>query len=255
MPNATASRTGSETLTALVFDNVTVQYPVYNARAKSLRSQLVRISTGGRIEQESARVQVVTALRDVSFALKEGDRVGLLGHNGAGKSTMLRTMAGVYVPISGRIIRCGKVATVLELGAGMDSELSGYENILRMSMLLGLTQAECRLRIRDIEDFTQLGAFLNLPVRTYSSGMATRLMFAVATSTRPDILLVDEIFGAGDAEFQDKAARRMASLISSVGIFVFASHDLDALRRYCKRFFRLEHGQVSEITLPQAQSA
>jgi ABC-type polysaccharide/polyol phosphate transport system ATPase subunit len=234
-------------MTALRFEDVTVQYPVYNTRAKSLRSQLMRISTGGRIERESSTVQLVTALRGASFSLEEGDTVGLIGHNGAGKSTMLRTMAGVYVPVSGRVVRRGRVATVLELGAGMDSELSGYENITRMSMLLGLTQAQCRARLADIEDFTQLGAFLNLPVRTYSSGMATRLMFAVATSTSPDILLVDEIFGAGDAEFQEKAARRMEALISSVGIFVFASHDLDALKRYCKRFFRLEHGQVTEI--------
>jgi ABC-type polysaccharide/polyol phosphate transport system ATPase subunit len=234
-------------MTALRFEDVTVQYPVYNTRAKSLRSQLMRISTGGRIERESSTVQLVTALRGASFSLEEGDTVGLIGHNGAGKSTMLRTMAGVYVPVSGRVVRRGRVATVLELGAGMDSELSGYENITRMSMLLGLTQAQCRARLSDIEEFTQLGAFLNLPVRTYSSGMATRLMFAVATSTSPDILLVDEIFGAGDAEFQEKAARRMEALISSVGIFVFASHDLEALKRYCKRFFRLEHGQVTEI--------
>lgn len=234
-------------MTALCFDNVTVQYPVYNTRAKSLRSQLMRISTGGRIESESSTVQLVTALRGASFNLHDGDAVGLIGHNGAGKSTLLRTMAGVYVPVSGRVVRRGRVATVLELGAGMDSELSGYENITRMSMLLGLSQAECRARLADIEEFTQLGAFLHLPVRTYSSGMATRLMFAVATSTSPDILLVDEIFGAGDAEFQQKAARRMEALISSVGIFVFASHDLDALKRYCRRFFRLEHGQVTEI--------
>ena len=112
---------------ALIFEGVTVQYPVYNTRAKSLRSQLVRISTGGRIEQESASVQLVTALKNASFSLHHGDTVGLIGHNGAGKSTMLRTMAGVYVPVSGRITRRGRVATVLELGAGMDSELSGYE--------------------------------------------------------------------------------------------------------------------------------
>lgn len=238
-------------MTILKFNRVTVQYPVYNTRATSLRSQLVRISTGGRIQQESSNVQLVTALKDVSFELGEGDKVGLVGHNGAGKSTMLRTMAGVYVPVSGSVLRVGRVATVLELGAGMDSELSGYENIIRMSMLLGLTQAQCRARLADIEAFTQLGPFLDLPVRTYSSGMATRLMFAVATSTRPDILLVDEIFGAGDAQFQEKAARRMEELIASVGIFVFASHDHVALKRYCNRYFKLEHGLVTEISVDQ----
>jgi ABC-type polysaccharide/polyol phosphate transport system ATPase subunit len=231
----------------LEFDHVTVQYPVYDIRAKSLRSHLVRISTGGRIERESSGVQIVTALRDATFAFHDGDAVGLVGHNGAGKSTLLRTMAGVYQPACGSVVREGRIATVFELGAGMDSELSGYENIVRMSLLLGISQAEIRARKADIESFTQLGQFLNLPVRTYSSGMTTRLMFAVATSTQPDILLVDEVFGAGDAEFQEKAAQRMEALISSVRIFVFASHDMDTLKRYCRRFLRLEHGQVREI--------
>jgi ABC-type polysaccharide/polyol phosphate transport system ATPase subunit len=231
----------------LEFNQVTVQYPVYDVRAKSLRRHLVRISTGGRIERESHGIQIVTALRDATFTFRDGDTVGLVGHNGAGKSTLLRTMAGVYCPASGSVVRDGRIATVFELGAGMDSELSGYENIVRMSMLLGLTQAEIRSKMADIEEFTQLGPFLSLPVRTYSAGMTTRLMFAVATSTRPDILLVDEIFGAGDAEFQEKAARRMEELISSVRIFVFASHDMQALKRYCRRFLRLEHGQVREV--------
>ena len=231
----------------LEFHDVTVQYPVYDVRAKSLRSRLVSISTGGRIEREASGVQIVTALRDVSFCLQDGDAVGLVGHNGAGKSTLLRTMAGVYQPSEGAVLREGRIATVFELGAGMDSELSGYENITRMGMLLGLGQDEIRARMDDIETFTQLGPFLRLPVRTYSSGMTTRLMFAVATSTRPDILLVDEIFGAGDAEFQARAAQRMEALIATVRIFVFASHDMAALKRYCHRFLRLEHGHAHEI--------
>jgi ABC-type polysaccharide/polyol phosphate transport system ATPase subunit len=234
-------------MACLAFHDVTVQYPVYDVRAKSLRSRLVSISTGGRIEREASGVQIVTALRDVSFTLADGDAVGLVGHNGAGKSTLLRTMAGVYQPAWGRVLRQGRIATVFELGAGMDGELSGYENIQRMGLLLGIGQDEIRARMEDIETFTQLGPFLGLPVRTYSAGMATRLMFAVATSTRPDILLVDEIFGAGDAEFQEKAAQRMESLISSVSIFVFASHDTTMLKRYCTRFLRLEHGLVTEI--------
>jgi ABC-type polysaccharide/polyol phosphate transport system ATPase subunit len=235
------------TTARLEFHDVTVQYPVYDVRAKSLRSRLVSMSTGGRIERESSGVQIVTALRDVSFTLRDGDAVGLVGHNGAGKSTLLRTMAGVYQPAWGSVLRSGRIATVFELGAGMDGELSGYENIQRMGLLMGLGQDEIRGRMEDIETFTQLGPFLGLPVRTYSAGMATRLMFAVATSTRPDILLVDEIFGAGDAEFQEKAAQRMAALISNVSIFVFASHDTSALKRYCSRFLRLKHGQVTEI--------
>jgi ABC-type polysaccharide/polyol phosphate transport system ATPase subunit len=234
-------------MACIEFDRVTVQYPVYDVRAKSLRRHLVRVSTGGRVESGGPGVQLVTAVRDASFRLHDGDKIGLLGHNGAGKSTLLRTMAGVYSPETGTVVREGRVATVFELGAGMDSELSGYENIQRMAMLLGIGKREMRARLPDIEEFTQLGPFLHLPVRTYSAGMTTRLMFAVATSTRPDILLVDEILGAGDAEFQQKAAQRMEELISSVRIFVFASHDIAALKRHCRRFFRLEHGLVHEI--------
>lgn len=236
-------------MTALLeFKNVTVQYPIYNSRSMSLRNQLVRISTGGRIESEAGHIQIVTALRDVSFSVKEGDAVALIGHNGAGKSTLLRTMAGVFTPVEGEITRTGRVATVLDLGMGMDPELSGYENIVRMSMLMGMNKKEIKARAEEIESFTQLGNFLQLPVRTYSSGMATRLMFAVATSTKPDILLVDEIFGTGDAEFQAKARQRMEDLIRSVGIFVFASHNNDLVKTYCNRFFFLEHGKIKEIS-------
>lgn len=234
-------------MASLVFENVTVQYPVYNARAKSLRNHLVRLSTGGRVQQESASVQLVTALRDVSLDLRDGDSVGLVGHNGAGKSTLLRTMAGIYTPVSGSIRREGRVATLLELGAGMDGELSGYENILRMSLLLGRPAAAVLASLPEIEEFTQLGHFLNLPVRTYSSGMTTRLMFAVATAVTPDILLLDEVFGAGDADFQRHAHERMESLIRGVGILVFASHEHEKLKHYCRRFFRLEHGTLTEV--------
>jgi len=231
----------------LKFDNVSIQYPVYNSRSMSLRNQLIRISTGGRIESEAGHVQLVTALKNATFEIKDGDAVGLIGHNGAGKSTMLRTMAGVYTPMHGKVTRRGRVATMLDLGAGMDPELSGYENITRMSMLLGVSKPEIQNNLKDIEEFTELGDFLQLPVRTYSAGMSTRLLFAVATSTKPDILLVDEMFGTGDAEFQAKAHKRMEDLIRSVGIFVFASHSLDIVKSYCNRFFRLEHGNVQEI--------
>ncbi len=232
----------------LKFENVTIQYPVYNHRSMSLRNQLVRISTGGRIESDAGHVQLVTALRNVSFELKKGDAVGLIGHNGAGKSTLLRSMAGVFAPAQGNITRVGRVATLLELGTGMDPELSGYENIVRMSMLLGMQKDEIVANTQEIEAFTQLGDFLQLPVRTYSSGMTMRLLFAVATSTKPDILLVDEMFGTGDAEFQIKAKTRMEELIRSVGIFVFASHDTKMVTQYCNRFFFLEHGNMREIT-------
>lgn len=234
-------------LAYLKFDSVSVRYPILNSRSMSLRNQLVRISTGGLIESEAGHISHVTALKKVSFEIHNGDAVGLVGHNGAGKSTLLRTMAGIYSPELGRIERRGRVATMLEIGAGMDLELSGYENIIRMGVLLGMAMHEIQKKTPEIEEFTQLGDFLHLPVRTYSSGMATRLMFAVSTCVQPDILLVDEIFGTGDAEFRERAQGRMEKLIQSVGIFVFASHDIESVKKYCNRFF-LEHGDVREIS-------
>ena len=231
----------------IIFDNVTLQYPIYISRSMSLRNHLVRIGTGGMISQDSKDIVTIKALDQVSFSLQDGDAIGLVGHNGAGKTTMLRTMAGIYKPISGRVDIQGSVSTIIDLGAGLDPELSGYENINRMGMLLGSTLADMEARLDDIERFTELGEFLSVPVRTYSSGMMMRLMFAVATSVRPEILLIDEMFSTGDADFQKKARLRMTDLIDSSKIFVFASHEPELIRAFCKRVFRLEHGRLTEI--------
>ncbi len=233
-------------MATLVFDDVSVAYPIYNAHSQSLRNQLVRIGSGGRIGSSGGSIVTVTALDHVSFALNNGDAVGLIGHNGAGKSTLLRTMAGIYCTTSGRITRMGLVSTVFELGAGMDPELSGYENIMRMLLLMGNSVPEAKAKIPDIEDFSELGDFLVLPVRTYSSGMTMRLMFSVATSVKPEILLIDEMFATGDASFQKKAEARMHDWIAGTDIFVFASHDHGLIKRLCNRVFRLDHGTINE---------
>jgi ABC-type polysaccharide/polyol phosphate transport system ATPase subunit len=239
------------TMAELTFDQVTVQYPIYNARSQSLRNQLVRISTGGKLSAEAGSVFTVTALSNTSFSLQNGDAIGLIGHNGAGKTTLLRTMAGIYAPVRGTITRKGRISTIIEIGAGIDMELSGYENIFRMGLLLGSAYKEIKAMISDIEAFTELGNFLNMPVRIYSSGMTMRLMFAVATAIHPEILLIDEMFGTGDAEFQEKATQRMKQLIAKAKIFVFASHNHALLKQYCKRIFKLEHGTVQEIPLSE----
>lgn len=228
----------------LEFDNVSLSFPVYNSKAMSFRNRLVNISTGGRLEQETADIVHVSALKNVSFKLESGDTVGLVGHNGAGKSTTLRTMAGIYAPTAGTVTREGNVATVFELGAGMEPELSGYDNIRRMGVLLGMDQSKIKAQVKDIEEFTELGDFLQLPVRTYSTGMQMRLMFAMATTIRPNVLLIDEMFGAGDAAFQERAAERMQALLSSVDILVFASHSMELIKQHCKKCIRLEHGEL-----------
>lgn len=238
----------------LTFENVTLRYPIYNSHSLSLRRNLVGIATGGRLMAGSGQVTQVTALEKVSFSLRSGDAVGIVGHNGAGKSTMLRTMAGIYTPLEGRIERVGRVATMFEVGAGMDPELSGYENIRRMGMMLGLPLKEINARIPEIEEFTDLGDFLQLAVRTYSAGMAMRLMFAVATCTTPDILLVDEVFDVGDEAFKERAAKRMREFIKSSQIFCLASHSPETIAEYCNRVFVLNHGTLREISVSQLKS-
>jgi len=230
------------------FENVTLRYPIFGSHGMSLRSHLMRVATGGNIEKD-AKTTVVTALKKVSFTLNEGDAVGLIGHNGAGKSTLLRAMAGIYPPSQGNVTLKGKTATVFEIGAGMDYELSGYDNIIHLGMMMGLSYSDARALTPDIEDFTELGDFLQLPVRTYSSGMTMRLMFAVATALTPEVLLLDEMFSTGDAGFREKSVVRMNSVINSAKIFVFASHDHTLLKTYCNRVFRLEHGNLEEISV------
>ena len=230
----------------IIFDNVTLQYPIYDSHGMSLRSHLARVATGGMIERNAANVTVITALKDVSFELHDGDAVGLVGHNGAGKSTLLRAMAGIYPPTAGRVSRQGKVATVLEIGAGLDPELTGYDNIINLGMMMGMSHKQAKALTADIEDFTELGDFMALPVRTYSSGMTMRLMFAVATAITPEILLLDEMFSTGDAGFREKSEARISAMIRAARIFVFASHDPALIKKYCNRIFTLEHGRLVE---------
>lgn len=236
-------------MTKIIFEDVTLRYPIYDSRSKSLRNQLIKISTGGLIEQVAGKPTVITALKNVNFELKAGDAVGIIGHNGSGKSTLLKTIAGIYVPESGRVIKEGKISTVFEIGAGLNQELTGYENIINLGMMMGYSLNQCQSLIPDIEEFTELGDFLQLPIRTYSSGMIMRLMFAVATAVTPEILLIDEMISTGDKDFQQKSQDRIKQLISSTQILVIATHDMRLIKAYCNRAFILEHGQIQEVDI------
>jgi len=236
------------TMAHVVFENVTLKYPIYNAGAMSLPGRLIQATIGGLLSRESRSVMSITALDNVSFTLNDGDFVGVIGPNGAGKTTLIRTIAGIYTPFSGSISRSGRISAIIELGAGLYAELSGYENIYRLAMLHGLKKSSIQSLIPEIEQFTELGDFLHAPVRTYSSGMLMRLMFAVKTATRPEILLVDETFGAGDKSFQEKAKARMESMISTVKILVLASHSEPLVQNYCNRIFEIQHGSLREVS-------
>jgi ABC-type polysaccharide/polyol phosphate transport system ATPase subunit len=224
--------------------NATIDYPIYDGASMHLRNRIVEVSTGGIISRGTSNVVSIRALDNVSFTIEDGEFVGLVGHNGAGKSTLLRTLAGVYSPSSGSIEVSGRISTIFQMGAGVNRDLSGYENIVRMGMYMGAGMAEAKSFIPDVEAFSELGDFLAMPVHTYSDGMLTRLTFAVATAVRPDILLIDEALSAGDAEFQKKAQARISNVISSAKILVLASHVPKLIELYCNRVLHFDHGKL-----------
>jgi lipopolysaccharide transport system ATP-binding protein len=227
----------------LTLESVSIDFPIYGSRSLSLRHTLASAATGGRIGQDSG-VTVIEALRDVSFDVREGDRVGLVGHNGAGKSTLLRVLAGVYPPTTGRYSRHGKVSSLIDPMLGIEPDATGYENILLRGLIHGIRRQEMVRLMPAIADFSGLGPYLDMPVHTYSTGMAMRLGFSIATSVRSDILLMDEWLSVGDAEFSERAQERLRHLIDNTAILVLASHSMDLINRECDRVLELSHGAV-----------
>ena len=226
--------------------DVSLAYPVYNNDSFSLRHTLLNLSTGGVVAKSAKEKTIIKALDHLNFKINEGDRVAVLGHNGAGKTTLLRCLAGIYKPTAGVIKKQGKVTPLIEIGAGVEPELSGFDNIKRLQFFYGITDSRTS-QVEEIAEFSELGDFLNLPVRTYSSGMMMRLMFAIATTIEPDILVMDEFFSVGDADFQKKAERHLIDKINQASILVFASHDHHLLTKFCNRFFVLNKGQLTEV--------
>ena len=223
--------------------NVSVAFPIYSAGNRSLKKAMLSVTTGGRIGNDARQV-VIQALDQVSFSFNAGDRVALIGHNGAGKTTLLRVLAGIYEPRAGWISVEGRVTPVFDVNLGIDPERTGYDNIILRGLYLGLKKAEILERRDSVAEFTELGPFLDLPVRTYSAGMLARLAFAMATGVEPDILLLDEGIGAGDAEFLEKANTRLDQFISKAGILVLASHSVDLVRKLCTKGVLMEHGRL-----------
>ena len=228
----------------IICKDVSLAYPIYDIDARSLKRGLVNIATGGRLENEGSGHLQVKALNNINFHLKKGDRLGLIGHNGAGKSTLLRVLSGVYEPQQGRVHVKGNISSLINVSVGMQPTLTGYENIRMRGFILGLSAEQIKFIISDIEEFTELGNFLSMPVKTYSSGMMIRLAFGLSTALIPDILLVDEVIGAGDAGFIEKAKNRMKSFVNKSNIMVLSSHSNDIIKQFCNRVLWLEHGNV-----------
>ncbi|MBB4853801.1 ABC-2 type transport system ATP-binding protein [Mycobacteroides chelonae] len=220
-----------------------VEFPIFDAKSRSLKKAFLG-KAGGAIGRNESNVVVIEALRDITLSLKEGDRVGLVGHNGAGKSTLLRLLSGIYEPTRGSSYVQGRVAPVFDLGVGMDPEISGYENIIIRGMFLGQTRKQMQAKVDEIADFTELGEYLSMPLRTYSTGMRVRLAMGVVTSIDPEILLLDEGIGAVDAEFMKKARIRLQQLVERSGMLVFASHSNEFLARLCNTAMWIDHGTI-----------
>jgi len=224
-------------------DCICVEFPIWNPSRRSLKSTVLRATTGGRLARETSTLVLVQALADLSFEFSRGDRIGLVGHNGSGKTTLLRVLSGIYEPVRGQLSVNGRVSSLLDLSLGMDREATGFENIVLRGVLLGLTPSAIQSKVDEIAEFSELGDYLSMPIRTYSSGMMLRLAFAVSTSVAPEILLLDEWLSVGDAGFRDKAERRLLEMIESSAIVVLASHDESLIKRFCSRMLRLEHGR------------
>ena len=227
--------------------HLSLRYPVFKKVAKrnsEAADAVKELEQAGARMDGKGKIRDIQALRDVSFELKAGDRLGIIGRNGSGKSTLLRVLGGIYEPTGGSIQVQGSVAPLFSVGLGTRQEATGRENIILRGIMKGLTRKQAKELIPEIEDFTGLGEFLDMPVRTYSAGMAMRLSFAIATSMSPDILLLDEWLGAGDADFRAKASKRMTSFVGQAGITVIASHNRKLMEDVCTLGLWLDRGEM-----------
>ena len=221
-----------------------VEFPIYENSHRSIKKAMLNLSTGGKIGQDAGKHAIVTSLTSINFQFEAGSRVGLLGHNGSGKTTLLRVLSGVYAPVRGELKVIGSIASLLDVSMGLDPDATGFENIYLRGILDGLNPAKIRSKIDEIADFSELGDYLNLPVRTYSTGMMLRLAFAISTSIEADIIIMDEWLSVGDAAFSAKAALRLEKLVGKAAILVVASHDPALIARICNRKITLEHGRI-----------
>lgn len=239
---------GVSRMAHISIENLTVEFAIFGASSRSFKNKILSHATGGRIMSGVRDIITVRAIDGLNLEINDGDRVGLVGHNGSGKTTLLRVLAGIYKPNAGSITIEGKVGTLLDPYAGMDPESTGIENIYLRGYMMGMSRKEIDSNIDDIAEFTELGDFLALPMRTYSAGMFARLAFAVSTAAQNDILLIDEGIGAGDAAFLEKARRRIENLFNRTPIVILASHSEALISEFCNRRVQMEHGVLKSIT-------
>lgn len=228
-------------------DHVGVDFPLYQGGSRSLKKAILSSSTGGNLARDAYDRVTVRALSDLNFRIERGDRVGVLGTNGAGKTTLLRVLAGIFEPTYGTVSMSGRTAALLNISVGLNPDATGRENILLRGLYMDMHPKEMLCHVDEIVDFAELGDHINMPVRTYSSGMMVRLAFAISTCIPPEILLMDEWLSAGDARFLSKAKSRMADFVNRSSILVLASHSMELLLEWCKTGILLDHGRAVSI--------
>jgi ABC-type polysaccharide/polyol phosphate transport system ATPase subunit len=229
-------------MTYIKAHNLGVTFSIYNSKTRSFRNHLLS-AVGGNAHSHDGTTYV-EALRGIDLDIKQGERVAILGHNGSGKSTLLRVLSGVYEPTSGSIESSGSISSLTDICMGMDPENTGYQNIIMRCIFMGMTVKEAKNKVNEIVDFSELHDYIHLPMRTYSTGMYMRLALTIATSSVPDILIMDEMIGTGDSDFIKKAKQRTLEFIQKTKLMVISSHDISIVRELCNRVIWLEKGKI-----------
>lgn len=243
------------TYASIELSNVGVAFPVYNAVNLSIKNRFLSAMTGGKIDRQYDGTVFVAGLQDINLKINAGERIGLVGHNGAGKTTLLRVLSGIYQPTQGYAQITGECISLINIGLGVDPEATGRENIFLRGVMMGIQPSVMKSQTEEIIEFTGLGDFIDLPFRTYSTGMQLRLAFAVSTSVHPQILVMDEWLSTGDEKFKERADRRMAEVVNSAEILILASHSSELLLRNCTRLIWLEHGKIRMDGKPEDVAA
>ena len=236
-------------MTHIHLHNLSLTLPIYSQYSISFKTSVINKVLGGHIENTKNSKHVIKILNNISFELNEGDRLGIIGHNGSGKTSLLRLLSRVYKNYTGSLQIKGTIASLIDISLGMDPEATGYENIRMRGVMMGLKLSEIKKIENEIGEFSELGEYLNFPMKSYSTGMQMRLSFAISTTINADIVIMDEWLSVGDESFQKKAEIRMQKLISKNSILVLASHSMELIKRNCNLVIRLEHGNYENILI------
>ena len=236
-------------LTVIEVKNLVLKYHVYTNQKRSVKNRLIDMAFAGAIRNDKDATHVL-AIDNISFDVNYGDKIGIIGGNGSGKTTLLRSLMGIYEPYSGNITCHKKITSMIDIELGIDEDATGYDNILLRALVLGISKNKIGKLIPSIEEFSELGEYLSLPVRTYSSGMKVRLAFSILTALEPEIVLMDEWLSVGDKDFKEKATQKLNEIISKASCLIIASHDFGQLKKICNRIFHLEKGKIIKELKP-----